>query len=714
MPIAVTDDQRALADAMRAWAARTRPGGAARAQATDPDAWRGPYAQLSELGVLAGAVPDSLGGGGGTPTDLAVALEQAAAALVPGPALSSALAAEVLGGHPSVARLATGELTAGVALAGGELRAEVEPDGSVTLHGRVGPVYGATPGSLLLVPAGAGEGADSLFVLDGAEATVKLEGLDALDFSMPIADVQLDGARAAAVDGTAAGLRDRAAAFAAAEAAGLAQWCLATAVDHATVREQFGAPIGSFQAVKHLCAGMLCRAEVAAALAWDAAECARDAEQGPLAAAAAAALALDAAVDNAKDCIQVLGGIGFTWEHDAHLYLRRAVALRQWLGGSGRWRRRVTELTAAGTRRTLRVALPDTEGERSAVRAQAEAIAAAPAPDRRVALAESGYLMPHWPRPYGLDAGPARQLIVDEELERAGVDRPALVIAGWAVPTILKHGSPEQVARFVAPTLRGEITWCQLFSEPGAGSDLASLRTRAERVEGGWRLTGQKVWTSVAQEADWGICLARTDPVAPKHKGITYFLVDMRSAGLDIRPLREITGAELFNEVFLDDVFVPDELVVGDVNGGWALARTTLAHERVAMGSGSSIGDAVERLVADAAARGRLDDAATAERVGALIANGLAGSLLDLRTTLRRLDGQDDPAGAGSSVRKLVGVEHRQAVAEAALELQGPDGLVAGEQLHEFLTSRCLSIAGGTTQVLRTLAAERVLGLPRA
>ena len=225
-----------------------------------------------------------------------------------------------------------------------------------------------------------------------------------------------------------------------------------------------------------------------------------------------------------------------------------------------------------------------------------EQVAAAPEGERRRALVESGLAMPHWPAPYGRDAGAVEQLVVDEELERAGLTRPVLGIGAWAAPTILAHGSPEQHERFLVPTMLGEISWCQLFSEPGAGSDLAALRTRAERTEGGWVLSGQKVWTSVAQEADWAICLARTDPEAPKHKGITYFLVDMTSPGIDIRPLRELTGQAVFNEVFLDGVVVPDDCVVGEVDGGWPLARTTLANERVAMAD-RGFGGNVERAL---------------------------------------------------------------------------------------------------------------------
>jgi hypothetical protein len=300
-------------------------------------------------------------------------------------------------------------------------------------------------------------------------------------------------------------------------------------------------------------------------------------------------------------------------------------------------------------------------------------------------------------------------LLIDQELASADVARPDLVIGWWAAPTILEHGTREQVERFVPGTLSGEIFWCQLFSEPEAGSDLASLRTKAVRVDGGWELTGQKVWTSSAHKAQWGVCLARTDPDAPKHKGITYFLIDMSSPGILIRPLREITGDALFNEVFLDGVFVPDEMVVGTVNDGWRLARTTLANERVAMAAGTALGNPMEELLASVA---KLDlDVAQQDRLARLIITTQVGSLLDQRIAQLAVGGQDP--GAQSSVRKLIGVRYRQALAEFRMDLADGAGIVEDKIVHDFLNTRCLTIAGGTEQILLTLAAERLLGLPR-
>ncbi|WP_173086114.1 acyl-CoA dehydrogenase [Phytohabitans rumicis] len=684
MPIAISEEQRALQESIRRWAGGAGTVAAVRAleSGREPDSWRRHWAEAADLGVFAIAVPVSAGGAGGTTLDLAAAVEQLADALVPGPLLPTFLAELILAVHADVP--AVKELLP--ALAAG--------DASVAVRTGDGPVLGAGGTSHLLLPAG-----DAWYLLAAGHPGLHVAPRVPVDFSRPLADVHAGAAalpedrRVPLVTGQ---VKDTAALLAAVEATAVAGWCVRTASEYAKVRHQFGRAIGTFQAVKHLCAQMLCRLERATATTWDAARAYDEApDEFPLAVAAAAAIALDAAVDTAKDCVQVLGGIGFTWEHDAHLYLRRAVALRQLFGDGAVWRERAAALALSGVRRTLRA--PDGQAPASPdVRAKVEQIAALPAERQRAALADAGL--------YGLGAAPAEQLAIDGELSRAGVTRPDLAIAGWAVPTILAHGTAEQQERFTGPSLRGELTWCQLFSEPEAGSDLASLRTRAVRVPGGWRLTGQKVWTSLAAEADWAICLARTDPDAPKHRGLTYFLVSMRTPGIEVRPLREITGRAVFNEVFLDDVLVPDDCVVGAPGDGWRLARGTLAYERVAMGRGSSLGEGVEKLLA-------AGDAVQRDRLGGLVADGLAVSLLDLRGMLRRLDGQ--AGGPESAVAKLVGVAHRQAVAEAALLALGPDGAADGGAAYEFLLTRCLSIAGGTTQILLSVVAERVLGLPR-
>ncbi|WP_036447058.1 acyl-CoA dehydrogenase [Mycolicibacterium hassiacum] len=694
-------DQSEVRELVRDWAAAADVITAVRnVEQGRPDAWRPVYRGLAELGIFGVALPEEHGGADGTVEELCVMVDEAAAALVPGPVATTAIATLLVDRPEVLTALASGERVAGVSLS-----ADLRLDGG-RVSGTADYVLGADPAGVLLVPAG-----DAVVLVDANDPGVTVEPLEATDFSRPLARVVCEGAAADTLNVSAQRLADVAAAVLAAEAAGVARWTLQTATEYAKVREQFGRPIGSFQAVKHMCAEMLLRCEQAAVAAADAARAVGESDAGQLsiAAAVAAAKGIEAAKANAKDCIQVLGGIGITWEHDAHLYLRRAYGIAHFLGGAQRWLRRVTALTQQGVRRSLRINLESVEHLRPEIAAAVAEVAALPADKQQVALAEAGLLAPHWPPPYGRGAGPAEQLLIDEELEKAGVVRPDLVIGWWAAPTILEHGSPEQIERFVPATLRGEIFWCQLFSEPGAGSDLASLRTKAVRVEGGWKLTGQKVWTSAAHKAQWGICLARTDPDAPKHKGITYFLVDMSSPGIEIRPLREITGDNLFNEVFLDDVFVPDELVVGQVNDGWRLARTTLANERVAMSHGTALGNPMEELLRSVTT---LDlDAAEQDRIGELIVSAQVGSLLDQKIAQLALGGKDP--GPQASVRKLIGVRHRQAVAETRMEYAAGGGVVSGREVFDFLNTRCLTIAGGTEQILLTMAGERLLGLPR-
>jgi alkylation response protein AidB-like acyl-CoA dehydrogenase len=703
----MTDEQSAARELVRSWSASAGTIGAIRAiERGALDEWQKPFRGIADLGLFGVAVQEPLGGAGGRIDDLCAMLDEAAGGLVPGPVATTALATLLLGrqgsGSTALAELMAGQRSAGLAT---ETDLAYEAS-SQTVSGVAPLALGATPGGYLIARADG-----TWLLIDTGQDGVSVEPLLPTDFSRPIARVRADSAAALSLAVPDARARDLWATLVAAEAAGIARWALHAASGYAKVREQFGKPIGSFQAIKHICANMLCRSEQIDAAAADAARAAAEGDdrQLSIAAAVAAAIGIDTAVANAKDCIQVLGGIGFTWEHDAHLYLRRAYAIRQVLGGAARWQRRAFELTLRGVRRELHVDVSVDAEERTEIAATVAKIAELQEPQRQAALADAGLQAPHWPPPYGRGASPAEQLVIDQELVAAGVRRPDLSIGWWAAPTILERGTPEQVERFLPATLRGEIRWCQLFSEPGAGSDLASLRTKAVKAPSGWTLNGQKVWTSAARQADWGVCLARTDPTAPKHKGITYFLVDMKSQGVDIRPLRDITGKALFNEVFLDDVFVPDDLVVGDPGEGWRLARTTLANERVAMAHGSALGlemEALLKLVADTEV-----DSPEQARIGSLIAEAQAGTLLDHKIAQMAVGGRDP--GPQSSVRKLLGVRYRQAVVEAVMDHSPDGGILANEAVSNFLNYRCLSIAGGTEQILLTLAAERLLGLPR-
>ena len=716
MAVGVSGDHLELSSTLRAWAVGLAGAAAVREVETDSDAaFAKTWQAVVEMGLTGIGIDEKHSGGGGDLLDQMVAVEAAAHALVPGPVLGTTLVGQVVANAAGNAEEALAGITRGDSAA-------VALSGTVSLddsgvRGDLDVVLDVVDARWLLAP-----GNDGSWVLIDADGWTAEPALG-LDLSRRGGRVRVDatGDQVTVVpDVDHGGVRRVLVALAAAEAAGVAQWCLDTAVDYAKVREQFGAPIGSFQAIKHLCAEMLETTESISAVAWDVGAASRQnlsVDEAEYSADVAATVALDGAVSVAQDCIQVLGGIGFTFEHDAHLYLRRAVALRGTVaamtGGAERSAIRLAGRAGSGQRRHPEIDVDGAgAGFRETTGRELDAIAELPADEQRAALAEGGYLMPYLPRPFGLDAGPVEQLVIDEELARAGLVRPDIAIGGWAVPTIIQHGTDEQRERFVLPTLLGDIFWCQLFSEPGAGSDLASLSTRAVRTEGGWQLTGQKVWTSRAHDAQWAICLARTDKGAKPHHGITYFLVDMTSAGIDVRPLREITGDAMFNEVFLDDVFVPDDCVVGEVNEGWKLARTTLANERVAMGS--KLGASTERAVELVAGR---ESDADAARVGHQVALATVCQLLGVRSTLRSIAGQGP--GAESSVAKLLGVRNRQEASELVVDLHGPAALYATDDpgiaadIHEMLLARCLSIAGGTTQILRNVAAERVLGLPR-
>jgi 3-oxochol-4-en-24-oyl-CoA dehydrogenase len=740
MALGLTEEHLELAAAVRGWAQRNCPAEVVRAAADDPDSGSERYRQsfgpaLAGQGVLGLHVPDEQGGQGFGLPELAVALEELGRALVPGACLPTVLASAALaaaavatadGIGKLLAGLAGGSVTGAVSLAAG-LTGRAGNGGGLIIDGESAPVLGGSMADLVITGVQTDQG-EVWAAID--TASLEVTRLDSLDLTRPVARLRADGVTVPAdrlLTGLGRGAVTSLAAIAfGAEASGIADWATRTAADYAKIRHQFGRPIGQFQAVKHRCAWMLTAAEQAAATVWDAARTQPDEAgdgQREFAASVAAVVAIDAAVSCTHECIQVLGGIGYTWEHEAHLYYRRAMSLRALLGPSDEWALRVARLAMSGTRRPVQVDLPDTEASlRPAVRADLAEIAALAGAERTERLAAGGWVTPHLPRPWGRGASPLEQLVIDQEMRAAGVRAPGLVIGAWVVPALIKYGTPQQQQRFLPPTLRGEFMWCQLFSEPGAGSDLAGLTTRAERADGGWRLTGQKIWTSLARQAAWAICIARSDPAAPRHEGITYFLVDMSAPGIEVRPLREITGDSLFNQVFLDDVFVPDDCVVGEVNGGWRIARTTLANERVSLSKSWTFGSGVSELLEVAGAGGQVPPG----QIGALVCEGHAIDLLSVRVTLKQLSGTEP--GATGSVRKLLGMRHAQRVSELCWSASGAAGALGGSGgtavtasglpdgshwARQVLLTRALTIGGGTTDIQLNIIGERILGLPR-
>ncbi|WP_436789469.1 acyl-CoA dehydrogenase [Yinghuangia sp. YIM S10712] len=736
MAIGYTPEHRAFAESVAGFVRRHASVEATRREldALGGGALPAFWEALVASGVPAVHLPEEHGGAGAGFLGLAVALEEAGRGLLPGPLLPTVTVSAVLARYagddaakallPAFAEGATGA----VAVAAG-LSARRTPVGW-EVAGSVEPVPGALGARYLLLGATDEDGAELWFVVAGDRDGVGVEALRGVDLARGVARVRVDGLEVAAAQVLAGVTTERvrrvAAVSGAAEAVGVARWCFETAVAYVRVREQFGRPVGSFQAVKHKAANLFTRLQVATAAAWDAARAADEAgpgaeEQFELAAAEAAIVCLPVARETALDCITMLGGIGFTWEHDIHLYWRRGVYLAQLLGADDEWAellgRRALATLDGGAERRFDLELGAEVAEfRAEVAARLATARELDEPARRHYLAdECGYVSPHYPRPYGIAATPAQQVVIQQEFAAAGLVQPSTVIGEFALPTIMAHGTDRQREKFVPATLRGDIVWCQLFSEPGAGSDLASLGTRAVKVDGGWRISGQKVWNSKAHEAHYGICLARTDHEAPKHKGITYFIVDMGSEGVDVRPLRQANGQAEFNEVFLEDVFVPDEFVVGEINGGWAITRTTLANERVMIAGGPGMA-AFGALLRDVGADGaRTASPAVAARIGVFAAENWALRALALRSTLQQLSGLDP--GAASSVLKLAVTEHLRAVQTARLERLAETGTVAegesGELVTAYLSVPAVLLGGGTREIQLNVVAERILGLPR-
>jgi alkylation response protein AidB-like acyl-CoA dehydrogenase len=737
--LALTDEQSQLSSAVAGFAARHAPIDQTRTQfdalaaGTLPSWWEA----LTAQGFHAVHITEDAGGHGGDLMAAACVLDAAGYALLPGPLLPTTIAAAVAQtAAPGPARetlladIAGGATAAVVLPEAGQLAAE-PVDGGWRVRGAVGPALGIASAERILVSARTDTG-DLWFVLHASEPGLRVTADDGTDLTRDVGTLDADGhlvPGAAVVEGLAAAqARAVTVALMAAEAAGIARWCIDNVVAHLLVREQFGQPIGAFQALQHKAARAYIQSELITASAWDAVRgLGQSATQQHLAAAGTAIVALAGLPDLVLDALTMFGAIGYTWEHDLHLYWRRALSLAAATGPAGGWARDLGDPDAPS--RDFSIELPDVETEFRARVAETLDCAAQLVNDtpgrqsngyanlysgpQRDVLAAAGLLAPHLPRPWGLDATPVQQLIINEEFDRRPeVVRSSLGIAEWILPTILAFGTDEQRERFAQPILRGTHAWCQLFSEPGAGSDLASLTTRATKVDGGWLIKGQKVWTSSAHTADWGALLARTDPDAPKHKGIGYFLVDMTTPGITVRPLRTATGDAHFNEVFLDDVFVPDDMLVGEPTAGWSLALATMANERAAI-SGYINNDRESVLRALAEVPG-VDRDALVRALGEIRAQTNAIAALNLRDTLSRLAGHSP--GPATSIAKVATGTVLRRIGTAALEFAGPATLVqrpGDTALAHTLQLPAEIIGGGTMEIQLNIIATMILGLPR-
>ena len=730
MPIAITPEHKDLADSVRALVERVAPSEVLHEALETPIPNPPPYWKAAaDQGLHGVHLAESVGGQGFGILELAVVIAEFGRGAVPGPFVPSVIASALIAAHDPQAKM-LGDLASGATIAAYSLESSLtatRQGDTLVIRGEARSVPSAAKASVLVLPV-AGldpETSGTEWVVIDADA-LEIEPVKSVDPLRPIAHVRANAVEVPA-DRVLSNLNVAAAralvtTLLSAEAVGVARWATDTAAAYAKIREQFGRPIGQFQGIKHKCAEMAADTERAIAAVWDAARAIDEGLENPyaaaeFAAAVAATLAPTAAQRCAQDCIQVHGGIGFTWEHDTNVYYRRALGIVAAFGRASDYPQLVVDTATSTGMRKLDIDLdPETEKLREEIRAEVAALKALPREQRTAAIAEAGWVSPHLPTPWGRAASPIEQIIIQQEFSGGRVRRPQLGIAAWLVPSIVAFGTDEQKQRFLPPTFRGELIWCQLFSEPGAGSDLASLTTKATKVDGGWRITGQKIWTTAAQVSQWGALLARTDPSAPKHNGITYFLLDMSSDGIEVRPLRELTGNAMFNTVFIDDVFVPDELVLGEVNRGWEVSRNTLTAERVSIGSSEAPFLATLDGLVEFLRDGHFDQVAQ-NRAGRLIAEGHAAKVLNLRSTLLTLAGFD--AMPAAAVSKLLSMRTGQGYAEFGVASFGTDGAIGdpgslpGKWAEYLLFSRATTIYGGTSEVQLNIIAERLLGLPR-
>ncbi|MFN9506105.1 MAG: acyl-CoA dehydrogenase [Rubrivivax sp.] len=787
-----SDEQNLWREQLRRFLVKESPLTAARrvmeqGGSHDAAVWQG----LADLGVTSLMLPAECGGIGLGAMELCVVAEEAGRQLCPVPLASTlylAMQAVLLGSSATqqqrwLSRQAQGEVATLAGPVDGELDAGRLPrwDGA-RLSGEVSPVADGAIAAWAVVLACDSGGALCWVLARLDDPSVARRPLDTLDPTRPFAALVFTDSPAEPLDAVGdprallQRVRARAAVLLAFEQLGAADAALDMACAYARERKAFGRTIGSYQGIKHklvdiYTANQLARAHCyygAWALATDAASHAA-APELPAAAAAARVAASQALTLAAQESIHVHGGMGVTWELDAHLYLRRARAQSAWLGHVHHWREVMAcELeyqldgstaasrpaTAAAARDAAAAGSMDFDDSPDEARFRQEcrewlqqhaalksdgdeAYGADLPPEQRMEAARdwqackarAGYGAITWPQALGGRGGtPMQELIWRQEEARFKVPTGFFNVSlGMVLPSVMAHASQAVRERLVAPALQGRDLWCQLLSEPGAGSDLGMVRTRAQRCEDGrdgWLIHGQKVWTTLAQFAQYGLVLARTDPSQPKFDGLTTFFIDMHAPGVTVRPIRQMGGDAEFNEVFLENVFVPDEQRVGALGAGWKVTLTGLMSERLSIGGvlPADLWRITAQILREATFQGAsgLRDGRLRERLADLHREAQARWLLQCRAFSAL--GKGRPPGPEMSVAKNVAARCLQAFGNLVIDLQGERGVLASGargadmqrwQMIERLWfgAAGMRIAGGTDEIVKNNIGERVLGL---
>lgn len=711
------------------------------APAVDRELWR----KLAELGLTAISVPAALGGSGGSLEDETIVAASLAEMVAPVPTATAFVAGHILAaGEGPAASALTQALAEGSRIIVACLSASAGLPPGLAIHG--------TNGSARL----SGVACD---VIDGAGADVLLVPVDGKWWAVETDDPAVERSELKCLDSTRAlstiTFRDAPAqvvssfspenalllawTLLAAESSGVAAAALEMSTKYAAERRQFGQPIGRFQAIKHKLSDGLITVEGARSAVMAAVTSQRNGVLEMRAARLAKSVATAAGTAVAHEAVQIHGAIGNTWEHDLHLLLRRAKFCQLALGSSdSHLDRLAADLMESPPERARarsnvsndlrlepedRVFLEELQAwlDENATPERLREVMAGGIPARQEwqgTMADAGWVGIHWPKAHkGRGASFVQQVLYHSELAARGLP-PLVGNRGLSQvgPTLIAHGTEDQRARFLEATRRADILWATGFSEPGSGSDLASLRTRGV-VEGDEIvINGQKTWTTSAHFSDYLYTLVRTGPLVPKHGGISCVLVPLRSPGVTIRPIRRMSGPAEFNEVFLDDVRVPLENVVGQINRGWQVTKTTLSHEHMTNFLGSQLRQSyfVEGLVRRLANRERESgdvDGALRRRAAQAWCNTHLLRLHGLRNITKVVEGQDP--GAEGSIMKLFGQEEERRIYELAVDLQGAAGLYDERATRNYLGARAATVGGGTSEVHRNKIAERVLGMPR-